>query len=364
MYQTPTANDFQRNLAAILQRVRDQAHGEIGRIRAEYAARGLGQSGPLIGAVAERFNQLHGETVEAAMDLIRQYVSRTRLSPVELSASARPILETLSAELDARIPVLAGDALNRATEQTRARYRPIFARRIDDAIRDIEIGFIGGRDVAGQADQDIQTHAFELLKAIEEETRGSADPIVLHELRQLKMTEGQAQAAFQYLKGRGLIDANFRIHYAARVSAAGRDAIRDSEANPGRAIGAFPAITHNYYLNVQSMTGSNIQQGTTNSTITATQTISDQQLAEGVRLLIAQLDRALQASQLSAPLQDQAKASIAELREATDVPAPDASRLRRGLEALKRIMEQATGDLVAAGVLGLIGDLLHAGAAQ
>jgi hypothetical protein len=95
VYQTPTRNDFQRNLAAMLKQTRETAHTDSQRIRAEHAARGLGQSGPLISAVAERFDKLHAETIETMMRLIGDFVARTRISPKEFADTVRPVLETI-----------------------------------------------------------------------------------------------------------------------------------------------------------------------------------------------------------------------------------------------------------------------------
>jgi hypothetical protein len=108
------------------------------------------------------------------------------------------------------------------------------------------------------------------------------------------------------------------------------------------------------------MTGSNVQQGTENSRITATQTITTEQLVQGVRNLIGQVERALPTSDLTGETQQQTRAALAELRAAIDERASDSGRIQRGLETLKRIMEHASGHLVAAGVLGLITPLLHA----
>lgn len=155
MYQTPTTADFQRSLAGILQRTREAAHSDEQRIRVEHAARGLGQSGPLISAVAIRFDELHAEAVESAMRLIGDFVARTRISPKEFGASAGPILETISAELVAQIPFLGHESLNRATNQVRARYQGKFKERLEGALRDIEIGFVGGQNmVAPMKDAD------------------------------------------------------------------------------------------------------------------------------------------------------------------------------------------------------------------
>ena len=344
MYQTPTIADFQRNLLTVVKKARDQAIADDRRIKAEHAARGMGQSGALIIAIANRFDELHAEVTEAVMHLIRDFAGRSQLRPSELGAAARGQLENLGAELAAYIPSFGG-AVQNAAQQVRAKCERAIRERIDGALRDIEIGFIGGRDVAGSQEQNIQAHAFQLLKAIELATRGSPAPVVLEQLRDLKMTQYEAQAAFHYLKGKRLIEATFGIFYSARVSAAGHDAIRDAEKAPDKASPAFPAITHNYYMTVHSMTGSNVQQGTTNSQIIATQTITTQELVAGVRGLIDQLGRLLPASDFPAPVQVQTKDAIAELRSAIAEPKPDNNRIHKGLESLKHIMEHATGHL-------------------
>jgi len=356
MYQTPTSGDFQRKLATILDEARRNAYADQQRIQVEHAARGLGSSGPLISAVAQAFDQLHANAVERVMSLIADFASRTELTPAELGTSARPVIETIAAEFLARIPTPAA-SLGPAVQQVRGQYGRQFQQRIDGALRDIEIGFIGGRDVSGSRDQDIQGNAFRLLREIEQATRGSASPVVLAQLSELGMTEDQAQAAFQYLKSKGLIEANFAIRYAARVSAAGHDAIREAENKPNLPSRAFPAITYNYItMTVHSMVGSNVQQGTSNSNIATTQTIGADQFVDSVRNLIVQLDEVK--SGLPALIQEQSREILSELRAAADSPLPDTSRLRRGLESLKRILEHAGGHIVAVGALDAIAKLL------
>jgi hypothetical protein len=322
MYQTPTRADFQRNLFNILQQARGTAHADVQRITVEHAARGLESSGPVIGAIAARLDQLHAETTEITMQLIREFVRRTQLTPTELGSWARPQLENVAAELVACIPAPAA-GLQQAAQQTRAKYAQAFAGRLTGALRDIEIGFIAGRDVAASGEQYVQRNAFRLLKAIEAATRGSARPVDLSELADLQMAEGEAQAAFQYLKGKGLIEAKFLLPYSARVSAAGHDAIQETENNPDRASRSFPAITYNYHMSIRNMTGSNVQQGTTGSVITAAQTITTEQLVDGVRNLVEQLDRALPTSDLPDAVQEQAREALTELRAAANLPVPD-----------------------------------------
>jgi hypothetical protein len=265
-------------------------------------------------------------------------------------------------ELIARIPSL-GESVQQARQQTQSKYRLTFQKRIDGALQDIEVGFIGGRNVALQSEQTIQTNAFRLLEIMEKATRGSSRPVLLEELPDLDgMNSEESKVAYNYLRRKALIDPS-NLNYAATVSAYGLDALRDAQLTPDAGTSAFPAITYNI-LHVETMTGSNIQQGTAHSQITATQTITTQHFVENVQKLVDQVERALPTSDLPTEVQEQTKAIKAELRAAASERTPYTGRLRRGLEALKRIMEHAAGDLVAAGVLSLIAPLLNAAVAH
>jgi hypothetical protein len=156
MYQTPTIADFNRKLTDIIEHARENVSVDEQRIQVEHAAKGLGQSGPLIGALATRWDELHAEAVDAAMRLIQDFVDRTHLSPRDFCVSTRSSLERLGAELAAyiRAPVAS---LQQGATQFRVRYERKFQNRIDGALRDIEIGFIGGQNVAPFAkDSDLR----------------------------------------------------------------------------------------------------------------------------------------------------------------------------------------------------------------
>ena len=76
----------------------------------------------------------------------------------------------------------------------------------------------------------MQMDAMVLLEAMADATAGSLFPAVLEDRDTLPMTAICAQTAFRYLKRQGLIEADFSIFSAARVTAAGYNAIAVAKA--------------------------------------------------------------------------------------------------------------------------------------
>lgn len=171
---------------------------------------------------------------------------------------------------------------------------------------------------------DIEVHAFELLKAIERATQGSAAPVVLEELRDLPMSAGQAQAAFVYLKGKGLIEANFRIFYAARMSVAGHDALRQRQ----RARRVSPD-----------------------------EALSDAALAE-IRGALAEIKAQLPAIVTSNALKAEIDTDIKQIEVETGRPAPRRQFVKIFLESLRDNLAKAAGAGAAAAAVATIGGIL------
>jgi hypothetical protein len=94
------------------------------------------------------------------------------------------------------------------------------------------------------------------------------------------------------------------------------------------------------------------------SSITSSQSVNVVVLVEAVKDLIAQLTATLPSSGLSDDLRTAAEEQLAELSQEVSLPKPDPGRLRRGLEALGRVMEHATGHLIAAGAIATIAHIL------
>jgi hypothetical protein len=167
---------------------------------------------------------------------------------------------------------------------------------------------------------NIEVHAFELLKAIERATQGSAAPVVLEELRDLPMSAGQAQAAFVYLKGNGLIEANFRIFYAARMGPAGHDAIRQGRLAPP---------------------------------VSPDEPLPDAALAE-IRATLAEVKTQLPAIVTSNALKAEIDTDIKQIEVETERPAPRRQFVKIFLESLRDNMAKAA----AAGLVAAVGAIL------
>jgi hypothetical protein len=83
-------------------------------------------------------------------------------------------------------------------------------------------------------------------------------------------------------------------------------------------------------------------------------------LVSGTHDLIEQIEQLLTPSDLPADMKDQARAALSELREAVNAPEPNSSRLRRGLDALKRVFAPAGEHLLKIAVDAVVTRLTSA----
>ena len=142
MPPTPMVDDFSRKLSAIRNYTRDAAYRDGQWIREYYTDIGPGRSGQLINEIAERFDLLHEDAVEASMIVINHFDETTPFSLNELAEFARPTLEVIAKELVNWIQFLGQESLNEARDQARARSQDKFKKRLDETFRKIQIGFV------------------------------------------------------------------------------------------------------------------------------------------------------------------------------------------------------------------------------
>jgi hypothetical protein len=85
------------------------------------------------------------KTLELAMHLIRDFAQQSELTITVLIDTARPILDNFADELFKQLP-----GFITSKNRIRDEYRDTFRERLDGTLRDIKVGFVGGRSVAAQ----------------------------------------------------------------------------------------------------------------------------------------------------------------------------------------------------------------------
>jgi len=140
-----TILDFHPMIDTQVKHIAEQkARSEKNRITNDYAARGLGVSGPFARAVVESYDAIHKEAVDSSMNLIAEFIKSGADTTIEAMIDVtRTRLELIEIFLVTSIPPIGEPR----TEQLRKQYQAHFKQRTDIALKSIRVGFIGGRKV-------------------------------------------------------------------------------------------------------------------------------------------------------------------------------------------------------------------------
>jgi hypothetical protein len=343
MFRTGEKADFERMLDDILSRAKTSALTTSAQVEAESAARGaLLSSGTSI-AMDRRLTPIHETALADAMRLIVQFSERTGIPILELNEAARPKLVTFTSDITERMAT-AAKRMNLTQLLTQARGR--FDRRVENALKDVGIGFIEGRSAIVKENSTNQSKAMRLLKALYDATRARTEPVFIEEMNS-GLSEEDAKAAWRYLKDRGLIHT-FNIPYTARINGAGVDAIENAQKHPDQPVSAFPSVTYNIVYNtlhVDKMIHSQVQQAGVHSTQSQTLTYSPDAIAE-LSHLINEFALHLDELRLDSRQRQKAAAQIATLKAQLS-DDPDPVILRQAGHTLRNITEGAIGSLLA-----------------
>ncbi|MGB7434183.1 MAG: hypothetical protein WBR26_04880 [Candidatus Acidiferrum sp.] len=289
------------------------------QVEHESAARGtlLSSGTPII--MEQRLTPIHEAALVDTMRLIVQFSERTGIPIPELSEMARSKLVTFTSDITVRL-VNATNRMqpNQLLSQTHDR----FNRRVENALRDVEIGFIQGRSAIVTENSTNQSKALRLLRALYDATRARTEPVFIEELN-TGLSEEDAKAAWRYLRDRRLIDT-FNIDYTARINGAGIDAIEGAQRRPDQPSANFPSVSYNIVYNtmhVGAMSNSPVQQGGVHSTQNQTVSYPPQDLAD-LNRLVTELTLHLGELQIDARQRQKAEAQIATMKaQLTDEPA-------------------------------------------
>lgn len=272
-----------------------------------------------------------------------QFSERTSIPIAELSEAAKSKLLTFTSEITERM-VTAAKRMNLTQVLSQARDR--FNRRVEDALRDVEIGFIQGRSAIVTENSTNQGKALRLLKALYDATRAKTEPVSIEEMN-TGLSEEDAKAAWRYLKDRGLIDT-FNIPYTARINGAGVDAIEGAQRRPDQPSANFPSVSYNIVyntMNIGTVSNSPVQQGGVHSTQSQTVSYSTQDLAD-LNRLVTELTSHIHELQIDTRQRQKAEAQIATLKaQLTD--EPDSIIIQQAGRTLRNVTEGAIGSLLA-----------------
>ena len=231
MYDTPTIGDLNRKLLDLIHESERRAEIDQGRFESEGRKHGLGKSTTVVLQTIQAFDTIHRETIERAAPMIGDFVKRIGTPARDVVNVAKPFLEQFGTALLMALPNSGKDDLK---ERTQGQYSMVFQQRLDGALRDLEIGFVGDRSMAGQ-ENNAQQQAARLLRRIYDRTKNTTDPIFAGDAAyDAGLSVDQAEAAWRYLRDRRLIDT-FSLAGSARINANGIDAIEGAGTMPQQA---------------------------------------------------------------------------------------------------------------------------------
>ncbi len=146
MYQSPTIFDFERNLDMLIHSGEHQARAAAVNVKSHHASRGLSDSTTVITMYINNAFEIHHDVIRRAMEIIADFRSRNaELSPGGLAVTSRHRLDGFGTFLLTTIP---RTSFTQEAQRFRTQYTNVFRQRLDAALRDIQIGFIGGRKIA------------------------------------------------------------------------------------------------------------------------------------------------------------------------------------------------------------------------
>lgn len=144
-FEKPTKDDLDRNLSEIASDAYRNAAAEKMRITKEFASRGVGQSTGVTLSAMAAIDAVHKDALIAAMSLVKSFAERMNVTAKDASLVARSHLKNLGQELLGKLP---SAGFQKYQQDTRTHYQHVFLERLNGALRDLKVGFIGQRNVA------------------------------------------------------------------------------------------------------------------------------------------------------------------------------------------------------------------------
>lgn len=171
--------------------------------------------------------------------------------------------------------------------------------------------------------------------------------------QELGMEKEYTSDIVEYLVNEGYVERRV-MGGGIGISHRGVRQVEQSNADPNTAIGPFPAVN---VINVQNMHNSQIQQGSHQSS--QTQSFSQNDLKALGRFL-AQVRAKMADPSLPPAIRHELQANVATIDAQLQSARPKRGIVVESLRSIRTVLEEAGGNIVAAGLLPLLAPLLAA----
>lgn len=201
--------------------------------------------------------------------------------------------------------------------------------------------------------QETQRKRFQFLQKLFDVTEGSEyESVNLWELGdELGFSRPETDKIDDFLKGEGLIE-HIAMGGTIGITHRGIVEVESALSKPDEPTTYFPPIN---YIHVEHMVGSQIQQGTSQSSQVLTYSGTD---FEAIHKLISDLKSQLSELKLNAETQAEVESDIATIEAQIKSPRPKSTIIKESLLSLRTILESAAGSVIAALLMQQIAILL------
>lgn len=192
---------------------------------------------------------------------------------------------------------------------------------------------------------------FAVLKALYQLTGAdpSADVPIAQIADQSGLTEAATDKALTFLMGEKLADV-LTMPNGMGITHRGIVEVESAVNRPNEPTRFFPANV----INIGTMIGSQVQQGSTNSSQTQTNTLD----LDAVRALVAEFEKSLPDLPLSAERRSEAEAELATLRAQLKSSNPKTPIIQESLKTLRNVTEGVGAGIIAAKLILMFGPAL------
>ncbi|OAA84678.1 hypothetical protein [Clostridium ljungdahlii] len=200
---------------------------------------------------------------------------------------------------------------------------------------------------------DIKSKRFKFMEILYEATDGNQHAFVnMSEIgKELGFNRKETDLITQYLEGEGLIKF-VALGGEISITHYGVTQVEEALSEPDKPTEYFPPIN---IINVQNMIGSQVQQGTTNSTQRETFSTSD---IDKLTDFIQELDTKVSQLNLKPEDKDELDAEISTIKVQSSSSRPKPLIIKESLKTIRNLLEGMTGSILATELLNKLSNII------